>query len=93
MNGTKPRIIPRRAGRSAATPTVLQMEGTECGAACWGSSGHYRRFVGLEELRLACGVSRDGARRRQHHEGRPRYGLAVKPFTMEPAASAPSAFR
>ena len=66
------------------TPLVLQIEATECGAACLASVlRHFGCWVSLEEMREACAVSRDGCSAADVARAARRYGLETTGWRQE----------
>ena len=83
----KRKIKPTVTKGVARVPVVMQLEALECGAAALAMvMAYYDKWVPLEQVRVDCGVSRDGSKAKNIYLAAEHYGFEVDAFRMSPEA-------
>ena len=76
---------PVEGHKVAKVPVIMQMEALECGAACLTMVlAYYEKWIPLEQVRLDCGVSRDGSNAGNVLKAARNYGLEASGYRLEP---------
>ena len=77
-------VRPVTNGR-ARVPVIMQMDVLECGAASLTMIlAYYNKWIPLEQVRLDCGVSRDGSNAVNIMKAAENYGLEANGYRCEP---------
>ena len=70
----------------ANTPVIMQLEALECGAASLAMvMAYYGKWVALEQVRVDCGVSRNGANAKNVLRAANKYGFKTKGYAYDVA--------
>ena len=73
------------AGKSGGNSGLFREKNLECGAASLTMVMHYyRKFIPLEQARVDCGVSRDGANAKNIILAARSYGMEAKAWRVDP---------
>ncbi len=82
---SKDRTIKKARTKGVAkVPVILQMENLECGAASLTMIlAYYRKWIPLEQVRVDCGVSRDGSTASNILTAARHYGLQADGYRVE----------
>ena len=68
----------------AKTPIIMQLEALECGAASLAMvMAYYGKWVALEQVRVDCGVSRNGANAKNVLRAANKYGFKTKGYAYD----------
>ena len=79
------KIVRPRTKGVAKVPVIMQMEALECGAACLAMvMAYYEKWVPLEQVRIDCGVSRDGSNARNVLLAARSYGFTANGYRLDP---------
>lgn len=79
------KIKPTLTKGVAKVPVVMQLEALECGAASLAMvMAYYGKWVPLEQVRVDCGVSRDGSKAKNIYIAAQHYGFDMKAYSMGP---------
>ncbi len=82
MSGNQSDIL--RTGHRARVPVIMQLEALECGAAALAMvMAYYNKWVPLEQVRLDCGVSRNGSNAKNMLVAARSYGFDAQGFRCE----------
>lgn len=85
MSRMSKKIRPTITKGVAKVPVVMQLEALECGAASLAMiMAYYGKWVPLEQVRVDCGVSRDGSKAKNIYLAAEHYGFDIKAFKMSP---------
>lgn len=71
--------------KAVRVPVMMQLENVECGAVCLSMVlAYYGKWLTSEQLRIDCGVSRDGSNAKNILTAARKYGFEAKAYRLEP---------